>query len=257
MPPVSRTRVAFGVLLIFAFGGAIAGGLHLWRFGALQALLSAGPPAEDVAPRGAAPIPPGRPLRLAAIGTSLTSSNAWPERLVALLESCRPEGVALQRVARAGAASDWGERAVAGYFADASPPPDIVIMEFAINDASLARGVPLSESAAIHRRMLAGAAALRPAPIVFLTTMNPAWGGNARERPGLDAYFAMYRDLARETGGPALVDVAPDWRALSAADRGALVPDGLHPTDAAQARVLVPRLFEALRPWACPDPGAH
>jgi len=183
--------------------------------------------------------------RVLILGTSLTRSGTWVETLEEQLQSCAP-GVTITRLARAGAASRWGETALTTHLQEASY--DLVIIEFTANDASLARGLPLIWSRAGHIRMIgqlrnSGAA-------VILATMSPAWGQNAWERPGQTRYAGMYRDLATQLG-TGLIDTRAEWHDLPQADRVRLVPDGLHPTQDGHAQITVPAFAEALAPLVC------
>lgn len=183
--------------------------------------------------------------RVLILGTSLTRSGTWVEALEARMQSCAP-GVTITRLARAGAASGWGETALTAHLQEASY--DLVIIEFTANDASLARGLPLIWSRAGHIRMIgqlrnSGAA-------VFLATMSPAWGQNAWERPGQARYAGLYRDLATQLG-TGLIDTRAEWHDLPQADRVRLVPDGLHPTQDGHAQITVPAFAEALAPLVC------
>lgn len=211
---------------------------------------------------GARIIPPeGQPMAAAGqrhvllLGTSLTVRGDWPELLQERLASCAAAGAppVVERLARAGAASDWGMPALRARLAEA-PAPDVVVIEFSGNDASLVHGLPLSTSRRNHRRMLRMVQDAGAVPI--LATMSPAWGWKAAARPGQRRYHALYRDLAVQTGA-GLVDTIADWRALSAAARHAAVPDNLHPTPAAMAAITVPALAAALRPLVCRQPAAR
>jgi lysophospholipase L1-like esterase len=151
--------------------------------------------------------------------------------------------------ARPGAASDWGLRAVQDAL---SHKPDLLFVEFAINDASLWRGLSLARSEANHRKIIAAARAAGTHPV--LVTMSVALGRKALERPGLAAYHHLYRRLADETGA-GLIDLAPAWLALTPAEAAAALPDDLHPTAEAVGRIAVPRYVQALRPVFCDDKG--
>lgn len=226
-----------------ALVAALAGALVL--AGAAGALWRGGlPPAPLPADRMAAPLPaPERPapaLRLAVLGTSLTARASWPEAVAGALAACLGRPVDLIRIARPGATSAWG-LAQAGRVVAAAP--DVVLVEFAINDADLRDGLRLSEAVATHRALIAALGAARPDMRIVLMTMNPAERLRGLVRPRLAAHYAAYRDLA--AGADAgLVDLYPRWRALPRAARG-LGADGLHPDDAVARAVIVPVLV----PW--------
>jgi lysophospholipase L1-like esterase len=199
------------------------------------------PPAPWPAPETAAAAAgeTGKPARIVAFGTSLTASNAWPDGLAAALGACLGHPVAVIRVARNGAGSDWAltqlDRVVAAR-------PDAVLIEFAVNDADILDGIPVAASRARHAAILDALAARLPEARLVLMTMNPVTGPVRRlQRPFLADYEAMLRGLAAGTGA-ALADLAPRWRAAFAADPALAPPDGLHPGDAATAAVTVPAL---------------
>lgn len=197
------------------------------------------------------PFTPDRPLRVLFLGASLTHGEPWPDAAARALSQCRRGEIVAQVVALPGAASFWGLEALGGALSGgAGDPPDIVVVEFSINDASLARGVSLNRSRDNHRRMVALIRAAGAIPV--LATMSPAFGRNGWERPGLRAYEALYRALSAETGA-GLIDVARLWRAMTAGALARLMPDGLHPTPEATLAVTAPAMAEALAPLVCSD----
>ncbi len=192
---------------------------------------------------------PGEGYDVLVLGTSLTSRGDWPELLQDRLNACATGPVRVERLARAGAASGWGLAALRDHLSDPdADPPDLLIVEFSGNDASLARGFPLFISKRNHRGIIQ--LARQSGAAVILATMSPAWGRDALERPGQDRYHALYRDLA-SSDGVGLIDTISDWRALSPEDRRASVPDGLHPTREAMAAIAVPAFMEAVGPIVC------
>lgn len=201
----------------------------------------------DAPPPGDVPLPaivvPDRPLRLAILGTSLAARYAWPGALAARLSACLPQPVALGLFAKPGMGSAWGETVVAEA---ARFDPDIVLIEFLANDADLRHLRSIAGSRDSHARIIAALRAGGRAPAIALMTMNPAFGLRGLMRPRQAAFDAMYRGLAREAG-TGLIDLAPRWReALRTADRATLIPDGLHPTEAAQAAITLPPIRAAL-----------
>jgi len=231
-------------MLALALLAALAAAAGLWRLWSFAALSPAPPEAPGPARLTGLPETlgePDRPLRVLLLGTSLTARGDWPKRLEARLSACRPGGAEVRVLARPGAAGPWGV-SVTGRALRAfdGAPPDLLAIEFSINDASLWRGVPLARARALLQKMLGEAeAAGVPA---LLATMNPAWGRKGLERPGQRAYRALYREAARE-GRAALLDTVPAWLALPEAERRRLVPDGLHP--GAEGMELVVEAFAA------------
>jgi acyl-CoA thioesterase-1 len=224
----------------------------LWLYGAI------GPKPTSshgvvVAPTGTdgalVPRDPVGPLRILLVGTSLTARGSWPRLLEAQLVSCAPRGVEVRTLARAGMGIRWGLPELRRRFAASEPPlPDIVVVEFAANDATLTRGLPLDVAKARTRDLIALVRSIGAVP--FVSTMNPAWAEEWITRPGQARYHGIYRDVAAETGA-GLIDTAPVWQTLPREDRRRLVPDNGHPTDEGAALITVPAFLDALRPLVC------
>ena len=179
---------------------------------------------------------PGTPLRLTVFGTSLTAGSRWPEDVAQGLEACFARPIVLNRIAQPGATSLWAQDHVSDVLESA---PDIVVMEFAINDADLRDGVSLADSIAAHQAIILALKAARPDLRIVLMTMSPAQGLRGIMRPRLAAYYAAYRALADMTD-TGLVDLYPRWLTRPRATRG--LADGLHPEDAVARTVIVPVL---------------
>lgn len=174
----------------------------------------------------------GSHLRLSFVGTSLTASYDWTERL----QSCTGPEVSVSRVARAGATSAWGLTQAETIL---SHQPDIVFIEFSINDADMRHGISLRESAENHRQLILALRAQHQELQVVLMTMSPAYGIRRLLRPRLPAYYRLYHELAEELG-TGLLDLYPRWLNLPKQDREQ--PDGLHPTGPASSRVILSEL---------------
>lgn len=228
--------IAAGLLAGLAVAGAVAAGVA----GILLAGRTPAAPADRPLPRLASSLAaPGTPLRIVAFGTSLTQRPGWPEALEARLANCLGQPVTLVRVARAGAGTSWalGETA-----AVTGARPDLVLVEFATNDADIANGIGLAASRVNHGALLDALAAGLPGAPVMLMTMNPVSGPLRQlQRPFLADYEAMLREFAAARG-LGLADLAPRWRVAIAADPSLAPPDGLHPSPAAAAAVVVPPL---------------
>lgn len=194
---------------------------------------------------------PGTPMTLAVFGTSLTARSQWPEAVVAGLATCLDRPVQLVRVAEPGALSSWGVDHLPDVVA---ATPDLIVMEFAINDADLSDGLSLTESTANHRAMIDGLKTALPEARMVLLTMNPAQGMRGLMRPFLSRYYAAYGALAAETGS-GLIDLHARWLGLPREARG-LAADGLHPDEAVAQAVIVPALVEQLGRMAGQDCGA-
>lgn len=178
-------------------------------------------------------LPVNGPLRIVILGTSLTLRGAWRDELAASLTTCAARPVEVVPVAKPGQGSDWGlaqmDRVIA-------LQPALVLIEFSVNDADLGENTSLAEARKNHEAILD---TLKQA-VPVLMTMSPAFGPRGWLRPRLGDYDAQYRELAEERRA-GLIDIAPIWQqTLTAGNRRALMPDGLHPTDAAMTQVALP-----------------
>lgn len=176
------------------------------------------------------------PVQITLVGTSLTASSDWPERLQAHLDACLARPVAVSTVAQPGATSAWGLSAASDVSAT---EPDIVVIEFAINDADVRIGHPIAESRRNHVDIVEELRTRNPGVVIYLMTTNPALGKMRRRRPLLPAYYRLYRNLAN-TLDLGLADVRTRWTSRGALRRD--LPDGLHPSDDSAREVIVPAL---------------
>lgn len=182
-------------------------------------------------------------------GTSLSSTSRydWPAHLETRLATCLNRRVTVTIIARPGATIAWAEGQI-GRVRDTAP--DLVLMEFAVNDADLWDGLPRAEArrrtGAVLEALAGGPGGTEDGPALALMTMNPAAGVRGLVRPFLGRHYADYRSLSRERD-LGLVDLEAQWRALPRAARG--LDDGLHPDPARARAVIVPTL---LRWFGCP-----
>ena len=180
------------------------------------------------------PLQGDTPVTIAFMGTSLTAGSPWPDRVAAALSVCLARPVRALRFAQGGATSVWGRGQTAAVIAAA---PDIVVVEFAINDADLRHGVSLAASADNHAAILDGLRQGVPEGFVVLMTTNPARGMRQLLRPRLPAYYGLYHRLAADKD-VGLIDLTPRW--LAVRNMAQSLPDGVHPTDAAALAVVGP-----------------
>lgn len=199
------------------------------------------PPVSDIAL--SQPLPE-RALRIVALGTSLSARpQIWPDVLEQTLRACREEQVEVLRIAGPGQNVEWGRAQVPAVIA---ARPDLVLVEFAINDASLQRGMTLAQAGRQHRALIAELQQGLPEAQIVLLTMNPAYGARGLIRPWLAHHYAAYAALAAETA-TGFVDLHARWQARARADQG-LAEDGLHPSPDIAAQVVVPVLMAYLDP---------
>jgi acyl-CoA thioesterase I len=191
---------------------------------------------------------PGHGLRIVALGTSLTNNGAWPEAVAQRLTACLGAKVEVRPIAKAGANSSWGLAQVGSVAATA---PDLVLIEFAVNDADLLDGTSLGRSVDNLRAIITGLRAAQPEAALVLMSTNPARGLRGWQRPFLNRYFGAARAEALAKGA-GFFDGRARWQGdLRPGD----LPDGLHPTAMAESRVIAPALAAYLaRPFGrnCP-----
>jgi acyl-CoA thioesterase-1 len=181
-------------------------------------------------------------------GTSLTKSGGWAEIVARELAAGHP-GIKATNSACNGQHSRWGLEHFEPLVLALAP--DVLFVEFAINDAVARFALSPAEARANLEAMLDRLAARRPDCAVVLQVMNPVVGrpaGHDGHRPDLPVYERIYREVARERG-LMMVDHAPAWGALLArgeAEVLSYVPDGLHPNAAGYDRHMLPTLRAAL-----------
>ncbi len=140
--------------------------------------------------------------------------------------------------------------------------PDVVIIEFATNDAFLPYKISLADSRKNLHAIIDAILAANPKTEIILQTMNscldhPGGGKHASDRPQIAEYFEGYRQVARQRG-LLLVDHYPNWLKIMTNDPALfdqLVPDRIHPQAEGYRRVLLPALKAALGPAPAPAAG--
>lgn len=218
-----RTLIALSSLILIV-GGAVAWAIH--------------PKGADTAQQPVQPVPARLPsqntdLRVTFLGTSL--SAALPDQTFAdSITSCTGLGTTVSLVTKGGQTSVWGATQLARVIAQ---KPDIIFVEFTINDADLRRRVSPNASARAHRIIVDTLGAALPDTQIMLLRLNRAYGLPAALRPRQSRYDALLPRLAEETRAGYL-DLRPSW---STAGRSAL-PDGVHPSPQAVAQITLPAL---------------
>ncbi|MDB5560728.1 MAG: family esterase protein [Hyphomicrobiales bacterium] len=179
-------------------------------------------------------------MRIVSFGTSLSAGGGWQAGLRARLREELGADIQVLIHAKPGANSDWGVETLPNVL---ELEPDLVVIEFAINDASLLRGVSLARSRANMVNLVMALQAGAPERKIVLMTMNPAFGLKRMVRPLLGQYYALCEQLATELR-VGFADLRPAWAALPEVRRA--IPDGLHPTPEAARSVIVPGLSEVI-----------
>jgi len=139
--------------------------------------------------------------------------------------------------------------------------PDTVFIEFSMNDANTNYlttdkdyNISLTQSRSNLNTMIDRIQAENPKTEIVLQTMNSVIDTghytNATYRPNLNAYYDIYRDVAKQRG-LLLVDNYVNWEALHASNTAlyeSYLPDGLHPTAPGSLAITLPAIEAALTP---------
>ncbi len=129
--------------------------------------------------------------------------------------------------------------------------PDVVFIEFSVNDACARFGITMEEARSNLESMLDRIRARHPDCKVILQVMNPVLDrplGHTGHRPHLDHYQQGYRQIGRERG-LLVIDHMPAWSSLLERDLNAFrtwVPDGLHPQAEGYAQLVTPEILRRL-----------
>lgn len=191
----------------------------------------------------------GTPQKVVYYGTSLTEHGAWPTQVSDALTAAFPNLVTVKNSGGGGRNSEWGLQNVQQRIV--AEEPDVVFIEFSINDAVERFNMPVEKSRENHEAIFAAILKARPDCQIILQTMSPSVGrppGHKSHRKDLPAYETMYRDLAKQHGF-LLIDHAPNWQTVL--DKGEpefrkYVPDGVHPNANGYAIYVTPVILRAI-----------
>jgi acyl-CoA thioesterase-1 len=131
--------------------------------------------------------------------------------------------------------------------------PDVVFIEFAINDAFLPYKISKKESRRNLNTIIDQIYKANPKVEIILQTMNSVidkadTGPHATDRPKLAAYTQGYRNVAKDRS-LLIVDHYPNWVKLmkdNSKHFDQLVPDGIHPALQGYKEVVLPELKKTL-----------
>jgi lysophospholipase L1-like esterase len=193
--------------------------------------------------------------RIVTFGTSLTARYDWPEILTDRLAVCLDRSADVTIMAGAGQTSDWGLAQIGQVIA---ARPNVVIIEFTVNDADIRQGVSPAQSQANHVRIIDALKAARPDIRILLIGTNPVFGLRGMLRIRMQAYLDSYVALAEADPQVGLLDLASPWRDhIDRNGQRASLPDGLHPDMASARLVIIPPVSAAVAAlWGqvCPPP---
>jgi lysophospholipase L1-like esterase len=200
----------------------------------------------------------GKKQTVVAYGTSLTAGGQWVNDLKTWLDERYPGQATVINGGMGGKASN---SALAHLDARViAHKPDVVFLEFAINDASayydagdIDRDISLEKSRANLNQLIDRIRQANPSVEIILQTMNPPWdapNGNrsASRRPRLADYYEGYRKVATERS-LLLVDHHATWSELKKNDRATYeryIPDGVHPAPEGSTAITFAGIKNAL-----------
>ncbi len=133
--------------------------------------------------------------------------------------------------------------------------PDVVFIEFGINDAYLPYAISLADSAANLNTMIDALETQNPSVEIIVQTMNNPVNVHLTNRPEIDAYYQVSRDVAAARGA-LLIDHYPEWLSLYNSDPttwALYVPDGIHPGPRGRANLILPGIIAALESASVPE----
>lgn len=189
----------------------------------------------------------GKKQTVVVYGTSLTAGGAWAVAMKDWFEAQYPGQVTFYNSAGPGQNSDWGlknlQKRVLNY------QPDLVLVEFAYNDAHEKFKMPVARGATNLDKIVDLIKESRPECDVVLQVMNVGWDApngklSHSSRPELNAFNDNYRTCAA-TKGLAVLDHFPVWLKLHETDQSRyerFVPDGTHPSKEGSLAVTWPTI---------------
>jgi len=179
------------------------------------------------------------PQCIVAYGTSLTAQEFWVDELRALLAKRYPELATVINSAEGAMWSEWGvdnlENRVLVH------RPDMVFIEFAMNDAYLPYNTGLEQCKYRLEVMIERIWETNRSCDIILMTMNPPIGEHLTIRPRIEEYYDVYRTVAKERNLP-LIDHYAAWKLILEHDEERfqrLVPDGIHPAPIGDKAVTI------------------
>ena len=191
----------------------------------------------------------GEELDMVTIGTSLTDGDIWVEKLENWLNNKYTGQINIYNHGIGASASthpnNYELNGLHNLPAALLRKPDVVLIEYATNDAFVPYSISLEQSRENLLTIIKRFKDVNPDVGIILQTMNCViddTGPHATDRPNLDAYFEMYRKEAYEQG-LLVIDHYRNWLDLRIKDFAQFkkfVPDGIHPNDEGQLTVMMP-----------------
>lgn len=200
----------------------------------------------------------GEKVKIAALGTSLTGGTwRWFDVMVEWLDEAYPDQVSYLNLGVGASASSYpaGSSGLDKVKELDGFNPDVVFIEFAVNDAYKPYNISVDESRKNLESIIATLKNVNPEVEIILQTMNVVIDmpelnmSEATKRSDLPEYLEMYRKVAYEKH-LLLIDHYPNWeKYLKDEGRDAyikIVTDGIHPSLKGYKNILLPELQKNL-----------
>ncbi|MCA8990971.1 MAG: alpha/beta hydrolase fold domain-containing protein [Planctomycetaceae bacterium] len=188
----------------------------------------------------------GKSQTVVVYGTSVSIGGQWAKEVQVYFDRLYPNQVTFINSARSGMHSNWGVENLQERVLEHQP--DLVFIEFAINDAATKHGISTDDCRRNLDTMVKELRQQNPDVEIILQTMNPAWDSPAvpksfaSDRPHLSDYYAVYRAYAEQNELP-FVDNFAVWSKVLEKDPAGfkkMVPDGIHPDSDSSSKVAWP-----------------
>lgn len=189
----------------------------------------------------------GENQKIVVYGTSLSASEkGWPAMLEESLNESYSGKAEVINSAQAAMWSTWGVENLRKRVLEHKP--DMVILEFAMNDAFLPYTTSVEAAKLNLEYMVRRIKELYPDCSIFIQVMNMPIAEHKIQRPNIGLYYEMYRKEAKRLKVK-LIDHYEYWVPLL--EKGETefleyVPDGIHPSPTAQKELILPHILKAL-----------
>jgi acyl-CoA thioesterase-1 len=197
----------------------------------------------------------GHQQKIVTYGTSLTAGAAWVTQMQSELDRQFPGLPIMANRAQGAMWSGWGVTNLDARVLQENP--DVVFIEFAINDAYLDYHTSVEQSRANLENMIDRLLAQNKNCQIILLTMNPPTnnpdrfeprGPHLDQRPNYQAYYNVYRQVARKRK-LTLIDLNKSWEKLLREDQARfdrLVLDGIHPNELGAREIITPEILKVI-----------
>lgn len=191
----------------------------------------------------------GAKQTLVIYGTSLSAYSggpAWVNEVAARLNHQFNGNLTVINAAKSAMWSTWGVQ----HLEDSviKKKPDAVMIEFSMNDAFLEYQTSPDLARLNLNYMIDRIKLYNPDCQVILQIMNIPINQHAAQRPNLETYFKVYRQVARKRD-LLLIDHSFYWRKLLAKGKDVYlkyVPDGIHPDEKSGRELIAPYIIKKL-----------